>query len=246
MIQAKYSSSLAGLEQGYSNNYDFTDYTDPEAPCIFMGMYSQDDYDLFQAHKGKKFICLLGMDAITLDKDWDFTGTTIIASSKMIQRIIPEAVHVNVFAADTDYFNAPSKAGQSLLWYVGSGSPTSKVYYGEQLIEQIKYKIDAPIIQIKYGQYDKLEMFYLYRQSLLNLRLTSHDGPATMCLEAGLMGRVSIFNEPQPYALPYITVQDVIAQIKYAQEFPALPHQVNRGYMDLFEKGRNELLNLIK
>ena len=53
------------------------------------------------------------------------------------------------------------------------------------------------------GAYTKRELYDIYKDCFVGVRLTEHDNMALSCVEMGLMGRYSIFNGNIPCALHY-------------------------------------------
>ena len=70
MNQAHISKSLAGLDQGLIKKYNLVPYTNFIFPAIFMGMYREEDFNLFSKHIGGATIIWFGSDSIDLREEW--------------------------------------------------------------------------------------------------------------------------------------------------------------------------------
>ena len=60
--QSYISPALVDFTNGWFNKWGFDKYTDPEAPCVFFGMYNQQDANVFMAHKGPRIMIFGGND----------------------------------------------------------------------------------------------------------------------------------------------------------------------------------------
>lgn len=91
------------------------------------------------------------------------------------------------------------------------GQPKRPWYYGTNLLSEIERRWEAYQISEKpefiythHGLHDLPKLLGFYRDSLLGVRLTEHDGIAGSVIEMGLMGRRSIYNGNLPCAIHYM------------------------------------------
>lgn len=81
------------------------------------------------------------------------------------------------------------------------------------MIEQIEERIDIPIIKADYQTFTKDQLYDVYAQCFLNLRLTPHDGCPNTNLQMGLMGRKSIYNGDLPHSIAWTDVDNICESI---------------------------------
>jgi len=80
-------------------------------------------------------------------------------------------------------------------------------------------------------------MHEVYTKCFIGLRLTAHDGFPNTVAELGLMGRKCAWNGASPNAIPWQSVDDLVAAIRtesesIGQENAELAARV-RGYLDI-------------
>jgi hypothetical protein len=215
--QAVISDSLAGLKTGYRIKYGLKGYVDSARPCFFLGMYRQEDFDIYQRHAGERYIVFTGSDALDLPEQWIKEirkADRIIAKSEFVQntlkkkRIRSEVIGLSATVAS---HWKPCQNGDKLFWYYGLGAED---FYGAKLIEMIERKISIPIIKANYKTFNREQLHQAYSECFLNLRLTPHDGCPNTNLQMGLMGRKSIYNGSLPYSIKWRNVKDIIETIQ--------------------------------
>ena len=214
MNQSHISESLAGLDQGLIEKYQLTEYISPILPTIFMGMYREEDFALLSGHIGDGTIVWFGSDAKDLADDWiDMVNkfVNIAVSHQVLDTLESKGVDAIYYP-----FNAviPDKwqqvpNGNKIFWYSGN----SPEYYGQDLINEIKERIDIPIIRAGHDTFSRDQLVDVYSQCFINLRLTPHDGCPNTNIEMGLMGRRSIYNGDLPASIPWQSVSDICQNI---------------------------------
>lgn len=115
-----------------------------------------------------------------------------------------EHIHRLVIATDmTKYKFEPSTKG-GVYHY---GNVQRPWYYGTPQVQSIEENWegdDKPEFQYaSFYEYTKDELYQVYMDSLVGVRLTEHDGVAGSVIEMGLMGRRTIYNGDHPCAIPY-------------------------------------------
>ena len=60
--QAHVSEILPHFKEGFMHRWGFKPYTNPNEPCVFLGLYSQNDINKFLNHKSYKIVSLGGSD----------------------------------------------------------------------------------------------------------------------------------------------------------------------------------------
>jgi hypothetical protein len=214
MIQSHISESLAGLDKGLIEKYNLIPYKNCIGEIVFMGMYREEDLVLLATHLGTSTIVWFGSDAKDLPEDW----IKFVQSSRNIA--VSHQVQETLTAKGVDSIWCPINAviphhwplvpnGDKIFWYSGNAPE----YYGQELINEIKERINIPIIRAGHDTFEKSEIFDVYAQCFLNLRLTPHDGCPNTNIEMGLMGRRSIFNGDLPGSIPWQSVDDICQSI---------------------------------
>lgn len=214
--QAVISKSLDGLIENFRIKYNLAEYTDIYTPCLFIGMYRSKEFRLFKKHKGQKAIIFCGSDAKLLDHKWIKkikTADSIYSMSEFVyntllnHKIQSEIYQFNPTIAE---LWKPCPNGDKIYWYYNEGSPE---FYGSEIIEEIENRIDIPIIKATYQTYSQQDLYQVYLECFVNLRLTQHDGCPNTNLQMGLMGRPSIYNGNLPHSIQWQNADDIIDKI---------------------------------
>jgi len=214
MIQAHISESLAGLDKGLIEKFNLIPYESCLPETVFMGMYREEDLVLLAAHIGASTIVWFGSDAKDLPDDWIkfVKGSVNIAVSHQVQETLEakgvEAIWCPINAVIPHEWPVVPN-GDKIFWYSGNAPE----YYGESLINEIKERINIPIIRAGHDTFTKEQLVDVYSQCFLNLRLTPHDGCPNVNIEMGLMGRRSIYNGDLPGSIPWQSVDDICQSI---------------------------------
>jgi hypothetical protein len=215
--QAWISRSLVGLTTDYRKKYGWRTYYDSLAPLVFLGMYRDRDFEVFQNHKGKKAVIYCGSDAMNIPDAWlkhlrksdvNISKSAFITKSLQSKRIKSVYYPVNA-TIPRQWTNVPS--GNKLYWYYSENCPD---VYGGDLIESIERISGIEIIKATVKTFDKSELAKVYADCFLNLRLTAHDGCPNTNLQMGLMGRKSIYNGDLPHSIKWGGVDDICRNIE--------------------------------
>jgi hypothetical protein len=213
-MQAHISDSLAGLDKGLIQKFNLTPYEVATWDTVFMGMYREEDLTTLATHLGSSTIVWFGSDAKDLPEDWiKFMKDSInIAVSHQVLETLAskgiEAVWCPINAVIPHQWPLVPN-GDKIFWYSGN----TPEFYGQDLINEIKERINIPIIRAANDTFTKEELVDVYSQCFLNLRLTPHDGCPNTNIEMGLMGRRSIYNGDLPASIPWQSVDDICQSI---------------------------------
>jgi hypothetical protein len=219
-MQAHISESLAGLEKGLIEKYQLKEYISSILPIIFMGMYREEDLVLLASHVGTSTIVWFGSDAKDLPDDWIkfVKDARNIAVSHQVQETLQakgiDSIWCPINAVIPHHWPLVPN-GDKIFWYSGNAPE----YYGESLINEIKERINIPIIRAGHDTFTKEQLVDVYSQCFVNLRLTEHDGCPNTNIEMGLMGRKSIYNGDLPASIPYQSVDDICRIIMFEFKF---------------------------
>jgi hypothetical protein len=209
------SQSLEGLEDDIMRKYNLTERNNVNNPCVFFGMYREEDIQALIGHKGICFVVWMGSDAKDLPEEWieELSKHINISISIHVQNSLENKsiksfyLPLNATIAE-DWPLAPK--GDSIYWYYNEDC---KEFYGSELIDQIEQRINIPIIKADYKTFTREELYDVYSQCFINLRLTPHDGCPNTNLQMGLMGRKSIYNGDLAHSIKWENVDDICESI---------------------------------
>lgn len=203
--------------------YDLENYSpkdDKNVPVIFFGCYGQGIKREIMNQRRLVVIVWSGGDGVRLHEDTGFVTfcrenshrVFHIAHSHWLQTdlkhwglqyidrvvlpLLPEAFKFEETVGDLVYHYGPKQRG----WY-----------YGRPILAKLRGKWETnkrfPRVVITEPRgYNQAELYDIYKESFIGVRLTEHDNMALSCIELGLMGRRSIFNGNIPCAIPYSEV----------------------------------------
>ena len=100
--------------------------------------------------------------------------------------------------------------GDSIYWY-----NVGQEYYGQRFFNRIKSAFpNIDIIINNHNTMPHRRMPRIYKKCFVVLRLVDHDGFSQTCAEAGLMGRISIWNNKTTFSRQYKDIDEVIEIIR--------------------------------
>lgn len=202
-LQSYISPALVDFTTGWFNKWQFVNYTDVNAPCVFFGMYNQQDANAFMNHKGPRIMIFGGNDMhepqLNILKQNINDGKTFSFqppgefSDTLTKFDIP---HKQAYLAVKDYSDLKSTPlGENIYIYLGR--PDNRRY------EYFKYEeVVRPLIQV-FGEdrvhwvtetatlpFDQLVSKY-YQNSFCYVKPNARGG-ATAMHELAHMGRRTI------------------------------------------------------
>ena len=234
MRQAYISESLAGLDQDLIRKYELTAYENPHDTAAFFGMYRDEDFQRVVDHPSDSIVIWFGSDAKDLPEEWmpEISKKINIAISSTVQNSLSAKGIYSVYipfnatiAEDWPY----CKKGNKLYWYYNDGCPE---FYGSEYIEEIEKLIGIPIIKAQHDTFTRDQLYDVYSQTFLNLRLTPHDGCPNTNLQMGLMGRKSIYNGDLPHSISWSSVEDICDAIIREYNNRNLPDSVSKDFFN--------------
>lgn len=212
--------------------YGLQKYKDRNQPAIFYGFFSAAPRVVI-SHKSIGIILWAGTDALRLFNYKKYGKK--IPSSEVVEKVLEmeQMYHIcrsEYIQKDFEYCGIPYKflrVSPSYPWLFFPKSLGSCIYcygykfkpekYGANTIQKLQ-RIFPDIEFLSKDLKDEMipyeEMFSVYEQCFLGLRLTSHDGLPNSVLEMGLMGRKSIYNGNIPGAIPYDSFNDIVDSIR--------------------------------
>jgi hypothetical protein len=190
---------------------------DRKEPVVMFGMYGRGTKADCMNHQGLCVIVWSGSDSTRLHEDVNFVTylkdncdrVFHIAHSHWIQTDLKHwglsYIDKVVLPVNLDRYKFEPEVGNGVYHY---GTKQREWYYGTHLMKKLRTNWDKrtgmPHIHITaHGAYSQDELYEIYKDCFIGVRLTEHDNMALSCIEMGLMGRYSIFNGNIPCAIPY-------------------------------------------
>lgn len=221
----------AALRPEYSaqfvRNYDLAPYTDPHAPCMFIGLYNKLDRLAVLNHRGLAVQVWCGSDAeVNLAQPWlademRWRPIRHVSTSRMTAAALDRAEVKHRFLpvhwVDVAKFKPvgdPPPLGDAVYFYAGQKG-REDVYGGEYVDEVRRIAPEIEIVNSYAGDIPRERMPEVYARCFAGLRLKHGDGMAATVCEMGLMGRPSIHNGTQPCALPWSTPFEIAEKLRY-------------------------------
>ena len=200
--------------------YGFRNYVawqDQKTPTVFFGCYGIGIKEIIIRHEGLAVIVWSGSDSTRLHEYSPFVKycranndrVFHIAHSHFIQKDLEhfgiEYIDRVVLPQDFSMFKYEPKWGNLVYHY---GQKARIWYYGSHLMQKLRDEWekprDKPKVEIVLSTvYSQKELYEIYKNSFIGVRLTEHDNMALSAIELGLMGRRTIFNGNIPCAINY-------------------------------------------
>ena len=212
----------------YSNN--------PSATVLFMGLYFQQDYDIFNKHTGKKYVFWNGSDVLRLlDKpQWQEIVRNNCAAHichneqlrKELESVGIDALIEPIFFADMNDYQLSFKPKEQLEVYVNAHPGREDEYGVPQVIQAAKRLPDVKFFV--YGISDKSTLSNVEYMGWLEegeadnkmrghhvcLRLNKHDGLSQLVIKAGLWGHYVITVQGVENTIKTEDVLDLVEKIR--------------------------------
>lgn len=174
---------------------------DPSLPCVFYGMYAEEDWVRIISHPTAKVLIWAGRDAYfipNIERSRSLNCIHIAISAwieKRLERMGFEPRRINLVTTDTGFWKE-CPLGDKVYAYAPSG------FYKDFLVDELAQEMPFEfIITRKCTDYTKEELRKLYEQCFVGLRLVNWDGCSATVTELGLMGRRCVWNGDTPNAL---------------------------------------------
>mgnify|MGYP001224463559 CR=1 FL=1 len=221
------SESLSHLKNRFLKKFNLIQRKSPNHKCLFFGLYTKNDINLFCNQK-EKYIIWGGTD---LDQRFnerkqnlniilknEIKGHYSISDciSKRLKNLGINYERVDLDLTDLNYFNRVILGGDSIFIYNGFNKGNEDIY-GKKIYEKLtNYKfIFSNELQI-----DNSKMYDVYKKCFIGLRLTKFDGNANSVLEMKQMNLPVICNSSYDNCLNWKNIQDINNHIK--NNFPKI------------------------
>ena len=194
---------------------------DRKQPVVVFGCYGRGTKADIKNHKGLCVIVWSGSDSVRLHEDGSFVQfckenahrVFHIAHSHWIQTDLKhfgfDVIDRVVIPKDLSGFKFEAHVGESVYHY---GTQQRTWYYGTDLMRKLakqwnKWAHMPNIHMATQTTFKFRELYDIYKDSFIGVRLTEHDNMAMSVIEMALMGRPSIFNGNVPGAIAYSDMQ---------------------------------------
>ena len=224
--QGYISKTLSHLKERFLNKYNLTDFNTFNEPCIFFGIYNEDDITILKRVKKDKYIIWGGTD---LDMNYSnrVTNFKIIKSIQNIKkhfaissnienRMIKLKLNykrIKFNLLNENYFYPVTIPGNNIFIYNGI-TKGNEYIYNDKMYKIIQNKLP----HFNYIYSNTLNLSYenmadVYKQCFIGLRLTKNDGNANMVQEMIYMNIPVVHNGDENKALSWKTESDIINHI---------------------------------
>tara|TARA_B100001063_G_scaffold138607_2_gene129498 strand:+ start:5189 stop:6091 length:903 start_codon:yes stop_codon:yes gene_type:complete len=224
--QSVFSSGVSMFKKRTFKKYNLKEYFNDKEPCLFFGMYNDDDLKKIKTHKGLRIVIWCGDDANSKNVHSYQTITEIkklnniihISKSKStfnsLKKINIESILVNYNVVDNNLFFPIPKEYLGKKIFIFNGQHKGREHkYGDKYYDEVVKRLP----QYKFIFSNKLnarweDMPNIYKQCFIMLRLTSNDGNANSVQECQAM-KIPVIHNQSDYGLKWKTVDDIIQHI---------------------------------
>jgi hypothetical protein len=205
------------MQKKYGMDSYHPNTTDQKEPVIVFGCYGRGTKADIMQMNGLVVIVWSGSDSVRLHEMGQFVQfcrdnshrVFHIAHSHWIQTDLKhfglEYIDKVVIPLDLSEFVFEEEYGDNVYHY---GTHQRMWYYGTHIMKKLEKKwagaaVFPKIYKTVQNSYKGKELYDIYKDCFIGVRLTEHDNMAMSVVEMGLMGRRSIFNGNVPCAIPY-------------------------------------------
>jgi hypothetical protein len=224
-VNIVFSDSVVFFKSKILNEFkNLKDNYNVNEPCIFFGIYRDEDIELIKNHKSYGLIIWGGSDSMKEEK-LEFISklnTNKFFNISISRWVQDDLNNYNIknklipwYSLNKKNWN-PVKKGEYIYIYLPDHN---KEFYGEDLFNKIKKKVNYKFIIGDPNKFKKDEMQHVYSKCFIGLRLVNHDGSATTVQELGLMGIKCVHNGDSPSALNYENLDDIIEHINNESKY---------------------------
>lgn len=224
--QCHVSSGLKEFKERFMNKFQFTHYSNNNEPCVFFGIYRDEDLTILKNHNGIKYIIWGGEDINPNQNHCKFTVEEVLRTHNIIHLAISTCVYkrLKLFNIPSIYieFNLVdqslflpiqnSEYGDKIMIFNGQ-TPGREHIYGKHIYEQVMKKLPQhKFIFTNTLNVPHEEMPNIYKQCFVVLRLTKYDGNANSVQECESMN-IPVLHNQSNYGLKWNSVDDIIKHI---------------------------------
>lgn len=237
------------FEEGFRSRWKLEEYSDPNKPCVFFGLYTEEDRNIFLNHKSYSIVIWGGGEfndaniLLAANKE----KSILIGYGWMIEKYKTLGIpYQKVILPVKDYsMFKPSPLGDKVYVYAGIHGNRHGYFKWDSMIKPLfKEYGEDKFIFTSYRDIDELIEEY-YNNCFLYIK-PNEKGGSTAMWELGLMGRKTVANSQGslPNVIEYSTIDDIKKTIdteakKIGTIQDTLAKEVNNCLMNT-----NEWLNL--
>lgn len=225
IAQTHVSRSIEFFKENFKKFYNLADLHDKNKPCLFFGVYNDDDYNLIKEHKGQVHILWGGTDCdvrfpkrkLMVNKIKILPEIRHFVSSQNLQdRLIKEGIKsekIMLNLTRSELFRPPKSLGKKIYIYNGR-NPKNAHIYGDTLCTQLMQKLP----NYEYLLSSNVNLSYekmpdVYKDCFVGVRLTTNDASALTVQEMGLMGIPVIHNGRHANSISWKNIDDITKTI---------------------------------
>lgn len=226
--QCHVSSGLHSFQERFMKQFQLTPYKNETQPCIFFGMYSDEDLIKISKHNGLKYIVWGGEDANpnynhcknTLHEILQLSNVIHIAISKCIYNRLKQfqlqPIFVEFSLVNKELFQPVPKEELGKKIFIFNGQvPGREHIYGKPIYEQIMKKLPQyEFILSNQLNVPHQQMPEIYKQCFVMLRLTKYDGNANSVQECEAMN-IPVIHNQSDYGLKWNNINDIMNHIHH-------------------------------
>lgn len=197
--------------------YGLTEYTDSLQPCIFFGMYRNQEYDVFKRHKGEKTIFWTGQDSITFNHWRRVSKARHVTAHPKVYNFLLDKVPVVTLVKPSSFLNEVNaqKLGKKIYAYCPISMPQ---YHGKNIIDELRcggYEITIGDGQWTQNEWGNGKANDAYDNICVGLCLSGYAGGGTSIIEMGLRGIPVVTNVfDLPHTIKWASLLDVVDAIE--------------------------------
>jgi hypothetical protein len=214
--QAKFSYSIDLFRNDFLNKWKISEYHDKNKACFFAGVYSQNDIDIINQHKGFKVVWFTGADYKNAFKI--NPKNVVVRLGKSMPDDYLDAIKNRFFCKTASFpikdFSKfkPVPLGNHIYIYGRNKQDFANNYLKIETAKEISAITGIPLLIGYLGNSIDYTIKHLYSRSFINLKLNDLAG-VTSALEMAYMGRYTIGNSNFPFCINYFTKDDIVKRI---------------------------------
>lgn len=214
--QCRFSYSVKFFEKGFKDRWNLIDYTNPNEPCIFIGVYNSNDIEIIKRNSSNKIVFILGADIPNMTKLKGLPNTKFASDKQNIidlfklngMPVIDKVIPLKSFEAFK-----PFTKGDKIYCYINNHQEGNKVKHKIELLQPAIEHFGLDKFTFGTHGHTQDEVINWYQNSFVNIQLNEYAG-FTSALEMAFMGRKSISNNPAPFCLEYKSPNHIIQLIE--------------------------------
>ncbi len=236
--QCYISEKIAHLKSIIQTNYKITDYDNRDSPCIFFGLYNDNDISIIRNHiHGEKYIVPMGIrylyDDTKSEKGWGENHNSDFDNYKKTLTVNPlflsisdkmtdlfkynkeYSVRIHFDCVDKMLFKPMSGLGKKIFIFNGeTPNLRNASIYGKKYIDQvIKHFPNTEIIWSSMTNVPYHKLSEIYNQVAIGLCLTEQKHEVAGLKEMNLMN-IPIIHNHSIFGLKWKNVDDIMNIIK--------------------------------